>query len=139
MSESRLIDDVLETVLALPLHRALGLRLVDPSDPSAGLAVEAHDGVINPSRVLHGGLHGLLIDVTAFLLVATELPSRASAVTISSSVSIAAAAPAGSMITTTARIDRLGGSTAFLSGRIESDGAIIATAQVVKAIRRPRS
>ena len=74
MSESRLIDDVLETVLALPLHRALGLRLVDPSDPSAGLAVAAHDGVINPSRVLHGGLHGLLIDVTAQVVKAIRRP-----------------------------------------------------------------
>ena len=137
MTETRLLDEVLATVLSTPLHQALGIRLRDPDDPTAGLEVEVGPDNVASSGVLHGGLHGLLIDVSAYLLLASELPSGAFAATISSSVSLVAAARLGSTVTTSARIDRLGGGHAFLSGQVECDGQVIATGQIVKIVKRP--
>ena len=137
MTEPRLIDQVLDPVLSTPVHRALGIALRDPDDPTAGLTLEVSAGNATPTEVLHGGLHGLLIDVTAFLCLAAELPAGAHAATISSSISIVSAARLGGTVTTTARIDRLGGGHAFLSGQIESAGEVVATGQLVKIVKRP--
>ncbi|GAA1736605.1 PaaI family thioesterase [Aeromicrobium alkaliterrae] len=137
MTEPRWIDDVLEPVLNTPLHRTLGLRLRVPGDPSAGLELDVATGTATPTDVLHGGLHGLLIDVTAFLCLAAELPRGSHAATISSSISIVSAARLGSTVQTSARIDRLGGGMAFLSGQVESDGQVVATGQLVKIVKRP--
>jgi len=137
MPTPSLLDDVLDAVLQTPLHRSLGVRLTDPSDATAGLTVDVQEATTTPMGVLHGGLHGLLIDVTSFLCLAARLPSGAFAATISSTVSILSAARHGQTVTTTARVDRLGGSTAFLSGEVRCGDEIIATAQLVKVVRRP--
>ncbi len=137
MTEPRWIDDVLESVLATPLHREIGLRLRDPGSPAAGLTVDVTRHNMAPTEVLHGGLLGLLIDVTAFLALASELPPGSHAATISSTLSILSAARLGDTVTTSATIDRLGGGHAFLSGRIECDGTVVATGQLVKIVRRP--
>lgn len=137
MTEPRWIDEILESVLTTPLHRSIGMRLRVPGDPTAGLELDVSTDTATPAEVLHGGLHGLLIDVTSALLLATELPRGSYAATISSSISIVSAARLGGTVTTNAQIDRLGGGHAFLSGRVECAGEVVATGQIVKIVKRP--
>ena len=70
------IADLVDTVLALPLHRSLGIGLTVPGDPTSGLTLEVGEATRNPGGVLHGGLVPLLVDVTCFLRLLPELPAR---------------------------------------------------------------
>ena len=76
----------------------------------------------------------LLVDVTCFLRLLPELPADRHAVTVSSTASLLAAVPAGGVVTTTARVDRLGRTQAFLSGELRCGDRLVATGQVVKAV-----
>jgi uncharacterized protein (TIGR00369 family) len=126
--------ETVQTVLALPLHRSLGLRLADADDPAAGVELTVGPATVNPSGVLHGGLVPLLVDVTCFLRLVPELGEAAHAVTVSSTASIIAAARECDVVRVTAQVDRLGRTHAFLSGRLCVGDKVVATGQVVKAV-----
>jgi len=126
--------DIVRTVLALPLHRSLGLRLAVTGDPTAGVELPVTEATRNPSAVLHGGLVPLLLDVTCFLRLVESLPDESHAVTVSSTASIIAAAREGDVVRCTAQVDRLGRTHAFLSGQVRVGDKVVATGQVVKAI-----
>lgn len=129
------LDDVVPHVLDLPLHRAIGLRLHDPADPTAGLALDVDGRTVNPSGVLHGGLVPLVLDVAAYLALVPQLPAGASgAVTVSSTVSLLTAVPAGGSVVAAATVERCGRTTAFVSTRLTHGDRLVATGQVVKAI-----
>ncbi len=51
------------TVLDIPLHRFLGIRLVDPDRPAAGIVLDVQEPALNNAGVLHGGLVPALLDV----------------------------------------------------------------------------
>lgn len=125
---------VLEQVLGLPLHRALGIALVDDGDPVAGVQVTVGPGIVNPTGVLHGGLVPLLLDVAGFLALLPQLPLDRHAVTVSTASSIIAAARTGDVVRVEAVVDRLGRTQAFLSGRLLVGEKLVATGQVVKAV-----
>ena len=127
-------DTVVRTVLDLPLHRSLGLRLAVDGDPSSGLEMSVDESTTNPSAVLHGGLLPLMLDVTCFLQLLEALPDESHAVTVSSTVSVIAAARKGDVVRCTARVDRLGRTHAFLSGEVRVGDKVVATGQVVKAV-----
>lgn len=128
------LDEIVATVLDLPLHRQLGLRLQRDGDPTSGLVLEVGEASRNPGGVLHGGLAPLLVDVTCFLRLLPGLPRDRHAVTVSSTASLLAAAPLGGTVTTKARVDRLGRTQAFLSGELRCGDRVVATGQVVKAV-----
>lgn len=133
-------DPRVRAVLDLPLHRSLGLCLVDPADPSAGVRLEVTAAVANPSGVLHGGIVPLVLDVTCYLALLPHLGDDVGAVTVSTTASIIAAASLGDVVRAQARVDRLGGRQAFLGASLLSqDDRILATGQVVKAVLRPRA
>ena len=126
--------EVVRTVLDLPLHRSLGLRLAIDGDPASGVEMSVDDRTTNPSAVLHGGLLPLMLDVTCFLRLLETLPDESHAVTVSSTVSVIAAAREGDVVRCTARVDRIGRTHAFLSGEVRVGDKVVATGQVVKAV-----
>lgn len=125
---------IVQTVVDLPLHRSLGLRLAVEGDPSAGVEMTVTEATTNPSAVLHGGLVPLLMDVACFLRLTETLPDESHAVTVSSTASVIAAARAGDVVRCTARVERLGRTHAFLSGEVRVGDKVVATGQVVKAV-----
>lgn len=125
--------EIVATVLALPLHRSLGLRLAT-DDPADGVELRVGTATMNPSAVLHGGLVPLVLDVTCYLRLLPELGAGSHAVTVSSTASIIAAAREGEIVRATAQVDRLGRTHAFLSGRLCVGDKVVATGQVVKAV-----
>lgn len=101
-------QELVETVLAVPLHRTLGLWGINPGDAAAGVELDAHDPGLNRSGVLHGAVAPLLMDVACYLAVMAEPEPGAGAVTVSIASSLLAAVPAGATVRARGRIDRRG-------------------------------
>ena len=123
-------------VLEVPLHRSLGVALVDPADPAAGLEIEVGELALNNKGVLHGGLVPLLLDVAAYLAVLPELEPGTNAVTTSVTASLLVGVQPRQWVRVRGQVDRCGRSVAFLSPRAFVDDRLVATGQVVKAIVR---
>jgi uncharacterized protein (TIGR00369 family) len=131
--------ELVEAVLAVPLHRTLGLRLIDPGDMAAGVELDAHAAALNPSRVLHGAVAPLMMDVACYLAIMAELDPGAGAVTVSIASSLLAAVSEGATVQARGQIDRRGRGLAHLSASVHDGDRLVATAQVVKALVPPRA
>ncbi len=134
MNDEQHVAAAIRTVLGLPLHRSLGLRLAIEGDPSSGVEMTVGPDTMNPAGVLHGGLVPLILDVACFLQVLPRLTPETHAVTVSTTASVIAAAREGDVVRATARVDRLGRTHAFLSGQLMVGDKVVATGQVVKAV-----
>ena len=56
------IDEIVSTVLSLPLHRNLGLRLRREGDPTSGLALVVDEATRNPGgRVTEAALEAIVL------------------------------------------------------------------------------
>ncbi|HET9073568.1 MAG TPA: PaaI family thioesterase [Solirubrobacteraceae bacterium] len=130
------IAAAVQGVLAVPLHRSLGVALVDPADPSAGLEIEVAQLALNNKGVLHGGLVPLLLDVASYLAVLPALEPGTNAVTTSVSASLLVGVQAGERVRFSGQVERRGRSVAFLSARARVGERVVATGQVVKSIVR---
>lgn len=128
------IAAIVRSVLEVPLHRALGLRLADPDDPTAGLEIDVGDMAANNMGVLHGGLVPLLLDVCAYLAAIPHLQPGTNAVTHSASASLARAVPLGATVRFTGQVDRAGRSLVFCSAQALHEDRVVATGQIVKSI-----
>jgi len=137
MAGERSRRELVETVLAVPLHRTLGLRLIEPDDMAGGVELDVGAAAMNPSRVLHGAVAPLMMDVACYLTVMAELEPGANAVTVSIASSLLAAVPEGATVRARGRVDRRGRGIAHLSATVHDGERLVATAQVVKALVRP--
>jgi uncharacterized protein (TIGR00369 family) len=130
--------EAVAAILAAPLHRLLGLRLIDERDPAAGVEIDVGPAALNPSGVLHGTVAPLLIDVACFLAVRPRLPAGGHAVTANTACSLLAAVPPGRTVRARGRVDRCGRTLAYLSATVHDGDRLVATGQLVKAIVPPR-
>lgn len=128
---------LIETVLAVPLHRALGLRAVDAGDPAAGVELDVRAVALNPSGVLHGAVAPLMMDVACYLAIMPTLEAGANAVTVSIASSLLAAVPADATVRARGRVERRGRGLAHLAATVHDGERLVATAQVVKALIPP--
>lgn len=127
-------DEVVAAVLDLPLHKYVGIELIDASDPARGVAVDVGETNVNPSDNLHGGIVPLLLDVAAYLAAAELFEPETDAVTATNSVSLLRPVATGKRFTASANVDRMGRNALFITARAECEGQIVATAQIVKAV-----
>ncbi|HET9691493.1 MAG TPA: PaaI family thioesterase [Acidimicrobiales bacterium] len=140
MSDDALLQERVRGVLAVPLHRWLGLRLADEADPAAGTVLHVGDAAVNNAGVLHGGLVAALCDVAAYLAVLPHLRPGTNAVTTASSVAIVRSAPAGATVTFRGQVVRVGRSVAVCtsSAHLLDEGGevagVVATGQVTKQV-----
>lgn len=125
---------VIENVVSIPLHKALGVRLVDPERPAAGIEIDVGDLVRNPSGVLHGGVVPMLLDVACYLAVMDELESGTHAVTVNVTASLLSSVPAGETVRFVGHLDRRGRSLVFLTAQALHGDRVVATGQLVKSI-----
>lgn len=128
------IAAIVRTVLTVPLHRALGLRLADPDDPTIGVEIDVGEMAVNNMGVLHGGLVPLLLDVSSYLAAIPHLGPDTNAVTHSASASLARGVPLGATVRFTGRVDRAGRSLVFCSALALHEDRVVATGQVVKSV-----
>jgi uncharacterized protein (TIGR00369 family) len=132
MNES--YEEIVADVLELPLHRAVGIELIDTNDPARGIYADSGQRNANLMGSLHGGVVPLLLDVAGYLAAAELFEPGADAVTASNSVSLLRPVAIGKRITVSAEVDRFGRHAFFLSARAECDGQLVATGQIVMAV-----
>lgn len=118
----------------VPLHRFLGVRLIDPSDPTAGTTFDVAEPTQGPGGWLHGGVVYALLDMTCYVTLLPQLPQDKIAVSNAVNISLMKGVPGGSTITLTAEVLRLGRTLAFLRAEAHSDGHLVAAATVTKSI-----
>lgn len=121
-------------VLDVPLHRALGLRLLDDADPPVGLAIAVEGLAVNNVGVLHGGVLTALLDVASYLAVLPTLAPEENAVTHDVTASVMRPVAEGEELRVAGTVVRRGRSIAFLRAEAHAGGRIVAAAQVTKSI-----
>ena len=123
-----------QAVLDIPLHRFLGVRLLDPDDPAAGIAFPVGTAAQNQAAVLHGGVVTALLDVAGYLALLPHLDAAEHAVTHDLSVSLLRPVNADEQVAVVGSVLRRGRTLAFLRAEATADGRTVAAAQVTKSI-----
>ena len=123
-----------QAVLDIPLHRFLGVRLLDPDDPAAGIGFPVSAAARNQSAVLHGGVVTALLDVASYLALLPHLDDAEHAVTHDLSVSLLRPVGADEQVAVVGSVLRRGRALAFLRAEATVDGRTVAAAQVTKSI-----
>lgn len=129
----QLLTQRVETVLAVPLHRFLGLALADPADPAEGIALDVGESAMNNATVLHGGIVAALLDVACYLSVLPHLAGHENAVSHDLTASILKPVPAGSRLRVRGEVVRLGRTTVFTRADATVNGQVVAFGSVTKS------
>ena len=127
-------DRRVQAVLDIPLHRYLGVRLCDRSDPAAGIWFPAEGPTLNQAELLHGGVVYTLLDVVAFLALLPSFADAEHAVTHDLAVSLLRPVRAGARVEITGEVLRRGRAVAFLRVQACVDGVVVASGQVTKSV-----
>lgn len=127
-----------QTVLRIPLHRFLGVRLIDPDDPPAGITFPAAEAALNNVGVLHGGVVTALLDVASYLALLPSLAAGEHAVTHDLAVSLMRPVAAHARVHVRGELVRKGRAVAFLRAEATVDGRPVASAQVTKTVLAAR-
>lgn len=123
-------------VLDIPLHRFLGIELLDPAAPAAGIAFRAGEPTLNNAGVLHGGVVTALLDVACYLALLPELADGENAVTHDVAASLMRPVARDARVEVTGAVVRRGRSIAFLRAEARVDGAVVGSGQVTKTMVR---
>lgn len=125
-------------VLDIPLHRFLGVRLLDEQEAAAGITFPAEEPALNNVGVLHGGVVTALLDVASYLALLPDLGPDENAVTHDVTASLVRAVPRGSQVQVAGSVVRRGRAVAFLRAEARVDGTVVAVGQVTKTVLGPR-
>jgi uncharacterized protein (TIGR00369 family) len=123
-------------VLDIPLHRFLGVELVDPARPEAGIAFTVLEPAVNNAGVLHGGIITALLDVACYLALLPSLAAEENAVTHDITASLMRSVPHGARVELAGTVVRRGRSVVFLRAEATVDGAVVAAGQITKTMLR---
>lgn len=120
--------------LDVPLQRALGVQLLDATDPPAGVSLVAVDLAGNGAGGLHAAALCAACEVAAYLALLPALAGDEHALTVSSAMQLVGAAALGERVEVRGELDRRTRRMAFLSVRAAVDGRVIARTVLTKAI-----
>jgi uncharacterized protein (TIGR00369 family) len=123
-----------QAVLDIPLHRFLGVELLDRADPTAGLWFPVGVPAQNQVRLLHGGVVTALLDVAAYLALLPHLAADEHAVTHDQTVSLLRPVSADRRVEVVGTVLRRGRSVAFLRAEATVDGTLVAAGHVTKTV-----
>ncbi len=123
-----------QAVLAIPLHRFVGLQLADVDDPAAGVVLEVTGQSLNQADLLHGGIVTALLDVASYLALAPLLEPGEHAVTHDLSVQLLRPVEAGARLHLRGEVLRRGRKVAFLRADAWNADVRVAAAQVTKTV-----
>jgi uncharacterized protein (TIGR00369 family) len=123
-----------QAVLDIPLHRFLGVRLLDSANPAAGISFPVGEAAQNQAAVLHGGVVTALLDVASYLALLPHLDDAEHAVTHDMTVSLLRPVSAAEQVAVVGGVLRRGRAVAFMRAEATVNGRIVAAAQVTKSI-----
>lgn len=125
-------------ILATPLHQACGLELLSSEGGHSEIRFAVNDFSRNVIGTLHGGITYAMIDVAAFMALASVMPEGQHGVTVDIQVSVLRSASVGEAVHVRGRVDKVGRTLANLRSEafvktVEGE-RLIATGTVVKAM-----
>lgn len=128
------LEQAVAKVLDVPLHRFVGLQLVDQQPGTAHARLTAVPNTLNNVGVVHGGIYYALLDAAAYLAVIPLLRSGENAVTHDIHVSVMRPVAAGETLDLHGTVTRRGRSLIFAESEARVAGKLIATARVTKSV-----
>jgi len=123
-------------VLAAPIHRHLGLRLVEAGGGRSRLSFIAGPAaqMAETGGRVHGGILALLMEPAALIASLDLLPAGKTAVTADLHVLVMRASPPGKEVTLLGRVVRPGTTLFFCEAEAIAEGKIVASARLTKAV-----
>ncbi|SDO62112.1 Acyl-coenzyme A thioesterase PaaI, contains HGG motif [Klenkia soli] len=134
MASTLPLADRAALALAVPLVHALGARLFDPEDPPSGVVLTVEGIAGNGAGGAHASALSALLELAGYLALAPRLADDEHAVSHAVALQLIAAAPVGSEVRATARLDRRGSRLAFLTASATVADHVVARAQLTKSI-----
>ena len=130
------IREEIATVLAAPIHRHLGLRLIEAGQGSSRLSfiAGAATQMSEEGGRVHGGILALLLEPAALIAALDRRPAAKTAVTADMHVSVLRPAPPGGEFELRGRVVRPGAVLFFCESEAWADGKLIASARLTKAV-----
>jgi acyl-coenzyme A thioesterase PaaI-like protein len=122
--------------LSVPLQHALGARLIDDTDPAAGVTFPVTGLATNGAGSLHAGALAGVLELAGYLAVLPTLGPHEHAVTHAVATQLADAAPEGSDVVVSATVDRRTRHLAFVSVTATCGKSVVARAQLTKSVVR---
>lgn len=124
----------------LPIHTALGLSLEVLEAGAVRVRYDGTPAAGNRRGIAAGGALAEMINSAVVQACRTKLGREVGTVTLELKVNFIRAAPAGSALVTTGKIEHLGRTTAVGHGRTEDDsGRLIALGMVTVALLRAKA
>ncbi|MEI4272133.1 DUF4442 domain-containing protein [Klenkia sp. LSe6-5] len=120
--------------LSVPLVAALGLQLLDPAHPEAGVRLPVSGLTGNGAGSAHASALVGALELAAYLALAPSLTADEHAVPSVVSLQLVAAAPAGMWVEATADLDRRDPRTAALSAVARLGDDVVARAQITMSV-----
>jgi len=124
--------------LEVPLQAALGARLIDPGDPTAGVWFAVDGLATNGRGALHAAALGTMLELAAYLALLSELTVTEHAVTHAIATQLFTAAREGERVEVRGTVDRRTRRLAFLAVTAATGDHTIARSQLTKSIIEER-
>lgn len=126
--------DRTQLALSVPLVAALGVQLLDPAHPEAGVRLPVSGLAANGAGGAHASALSAAMELAAYLALAPSLGPDEHAVSHAVALQLVSAAPAGVWVDASAHLDRRGRRTAFLTAVARVEDAVVARAQITKTV-----
>lgn len=121
---------------ALPIHRYIGVTLIDPDRPQDGIQFTVHPGIEGRPGQLNFGVISLLIDAAAYLALQPSFEPGEDAVTHDIHESVLRSVASGEVVQLRGRVVQRGRRVSFLEAEATVAGRLVATARVTKTMVR---
>lgn len=123
-----------EAALAVALPDALGVELLDPADPLAGVAFDVAGIAVTPAATLHASALAAALELAGYLAVLPTLTVAEHAVTHQISTQYMRAARVGERVRVRGTLLRRGRALAFVTVVAEGAGGVVAHSQITKSV-----
>ena len=110
-----------------------------PGSHELSITLAPSENALNAVDALHGGVIATLLDVAAYISVASHLADHEEAVTIAFAASYFAAAETGEELHAVGSFLRRSRHLAFATAELRGQSTVLALASVTKAVRSKRS
>ncbi|MEI4271779.1 DUF4442 domain-containing protein [Klenkia sp. LSe6-5] len=120
--------------LSVPLVAALGVQLLDPAHPEAGVRLPVSGLAANGAGGAHASALSAAMELAAYLALTPSLGPEEHAVSHAVALQLVSAAPAGVWVHASAHLDRRGRRTAFLTAVAQMEDEVVARAQITKTV-----
>ncbi|MCO7218574.1 PaaI family thioesterase [Klenkia sp. PcliD-1-E] len=123
-----------QLALSVPLVAALGVQLLDPARPSAGVWLPVGSLSANGAGGAHASALSAVLELAGYLALAPALADDEHAVSHAVALQLIGPAPAGSQVRATGQLDRRGRRSAFVTAVAQVDDVVVARAQITKTV-----